>query len=367
MHTDKPCRILEIGPYPPPGTGWSIRIKMLKKCIERSGHACVVLNTNKNRRLKSAEYVSVDSGVDYFLKVLTYCARGFLVHMHLNGKSTKSPVLALIAELVSLLFLRPAVLTFHAGPVQDYFPRQGKLWLVSVFRLIFLLAGKIICNHDEVKARIVEYGIRPEKIIPIPGFCVEYLEDKSGLPAPVADFVRQHAPVICSHVYMRPDFNMEAFVPALAEAVKLWPHLGIVLMGADNETGTLRDMLKRHLLTDNAYIAGDLEHGEFLAVLETCQAYVRTPVVDGISSSVLEALMLGTPVVASENGNRPPGVITYTDGEVESFLHALNVAFDNQKPGDPVPDPDQRARVAERLGIGDTIGDELSVLFSAAR
>lgn len=362
-----PYRILQIGPYPPPGTGWSVRIKMLKRYIEAAGHTCVVMNTNKNRKVANGEFVPVLSGWDYAVKVLRYCARGYLVHMHINGKSTKSPLLALVAEGLSLLCGRRAVLTFHAGVVQDYFPRQNKFWLDNIFRLIFLLPGRIICNNDEVKARIVEYGIRPEKIVPIPAFCLEYIEDKTALPASLTAFVQRHDPLVCSYIYLRPDFNIDFFLQAMAQVVAKVPRLGLILMGADREQEALQEKLRRYQLSANTCSTGDLDHGDFLAVLEACRVYIRTPVGDGVSSSVLEALMLGTRVVASENGARPPGVLTYRDGEVESFVQAVLAAL--AQPVDAAHragDANTRRQRAQQLGVRDTLREELSLLFEAA-
>lgn len=356
-------KILQIGPYPPPGTGWSIRIKMLKKYIERAGHECVVMNTNKNRKVASGEFVPVNSGWDYFKKVVHYCRRGYLVHMHINGKSTKSPVLALIAELVSLLFGRRAILTFHAGVKQDYFPKQNKFWLDNTFRLIFLLAKKIICNNDEVKALIAGYGITPEKIVPIPAFCLEYLEDKAELPRELAAFIHGHHPTLCSYIYMRHDFNLDFVFNAMQRVLQQWPQLGLVWMGADRESQALQRRLHEAGLAHCSFIAGDLDHGDFLATLEACDAYVRTPVVDGVSSSVLEALMLGSVVVASENGSRPEGVHTYEDGNVESFTQTLLgiPLSSNHK-----HELDKRALAAE-WGVRDTLREEIELLCRAAQ
>ena len=55
----------------------------------------------------------------------------------------------------------------------------------------------------------------------------------------------------------------------------------------------------------------DLDHDAFLTALKRSAIYVRTPITDGVASSVLESLALGIPVVACENGTRPPGVLTY--------------------------------------------------------
>lgn len=362
-----PYRILQIGPYPPPGTGWSVRIKMLKRYIERAGHVCTVMNTNKNRRVNTAEFVPIRHGLDYAAKVFKYCMQGYLVHMHINGKSTKSPVLALIAECISRLFFRPAVLTFHAGVVQDYFPKQNKFWLDNIFRLIFLMAGKIICNNEDVKTRIVEYGIRPEKIIPIPAFCMEYIEDKAALPAALAEFIRKHEPVVCSYIYLRHDFNIEFLLQALARVTKSLPQVGVILVGADREHEALQERLRQFGLLSHVHIAGDLDHGDFLAVLDASHVYIRTPVVDGVSSSVLEALMLGVTVVASENGSRPPGVLTYVDGDIASFTQTLTAAVhDHKRPLPAASSPETRLHLAQRLGVRDTLSEELALLFAEA-
>jgi len=352
----RPKHILQIGPYPPPGTGWSVRIKMLKRYLERAGHTCVVLNTNKNRHQQSGEFVAVHNGLDYTWKVLKYCAQGFLVHMHLNGKSTKSPLLALIAEIISLFFGRPAVLTFHAGVRQDYFPKQGKFWIDFPFRLIFLLAGKIVCNNEAVKARIVAYGIRPEKIVPIPAFCPQYLEDKAELNGEIKTFVTKHEPVASSYIYLRHDFNIDFLLQGLQSVVRQYPRLGLIFMGAYRETQMLHNLLREHGLGDNSFVASDLDHGDFLATLAASKIYIRTPVVDGVSSSILEAMGLGTTVVASENGSRPEGVMTYRDGDVTDFVQKIRTALDHGHRHDyKTPE------------IRDTLKEEIDLLITEAR
>jgi glycosyltransferase involved in cell wall biosynthesis len=70
-------------------------------------------------------------------------------------------------------------------------------------------------------------------------------------------------------------------------------------------------------------LLGNLSHDEFLTLLNRSFAYVRTPACDGVSSSVLEALAFGVPVVASENGSRPDGVVTYRKGNATDLCAKL--------------------------------------------
>src|SRR5262249_7134480 len=70
-------------------------------------------------------------------------------------------------------------------------------------------------------------------------------------------------------------------------------------------------------------LLGNLGHDEFLTLLSRSLAYVRTPVCDGVSASVLESLTLGVPVVASENGDRPAGVVTYRETDAADLCAKL--------------------------------------------
>jgi glycosyltransferase involved in cell wall biosynthesis len=70
-------------------------------------------------------------------------------------------------------------------------------------------------------------------------------------------------------------------------------------------------------------LLGNLAHDEFLTLLTRCFAYIRTPACDGVSSSILESLALGVPVVASENGSRPTNVITFRGEDAEDLCAKL--------------------------------------------
>jgi glycosyltransferase involved in cell wall biosynthesis len=76
-------------------------------------------------------------------------------------------------------------------------------------------------------------------------------------------------------------------------------------------------------------LVGNLSHGEFLTLLTRSSAYLRSPVCDGVAASVLEALALKVPVVASENGRRPAGVITYRDGDSADMCAKMVYVVEN--------------------------------------
>ena len=82
--------------------------------------------------------------------------------------------------------------------------------------------------------------------------------------------------------------------------------------------------IERHALSNRICLLDDLDHDAFLTMLKRSTVYLRTPITDGVASSVLESLALGVPVVGCENGTRPPGVITYPAEDAEAMAAAVD-------------------------------------------
>ena len=74
---------------------------------------------------------------------------------------------------------------------------------------------------------------------------------------------------------------------------------------------------------ESLLLLGNLTHDQFLTLLSRSFIFLRTPACDGVCASVLESIVLGIPVVASENGRRPPGVVTYEDTDAADMCAKL--------------------------------------------
>jgi len=70
-------------------------------------------------------------------------------------------------------------------------------------------------------------------------------------------------------------------------------------------------------------LLGNVDHDAFLTLMTRSTIFWRTPACDGVSASVLESLTLGVPVVASENGRRPAGVVTYRETDAADMSAKL--------------------------------------------
>lgn len=317
MTGGRPARILEVTSYPPPRAGWGIRVEFLKKALERAGHECVVLNIGTSRNIPSTEYETVLGMGDFVRKVWRYSRRGFLVHAHANGDALKGTVLALTSELINLLCGRRCVLTFHAGVIQRYFPPHRARWTVPLYWLLFRIPRRIICNSEPVKEKIQEYGVPAEKIVAIPAFSKQYLEFAPAvLPDEATPFFSRYPHVIFTYARMRPLFYPLVLVDGIAEVARRRSDVGLLLCGVSGHRDpgvweSVQERIEHHGISDRVCVIPDLDHDAFLTALSRSALYLRTPITDGVASSVLEAMALGVPVVACDNGTRPAGVVTY--------------------------------------------------------
>jgi glycosyltransferase involved in cell wall biosynthesis len=325
-----PAKILQITSYPPPRAGWGVRVEYLKRQLEAEGHRCVVLNIGSSRRIPSTEYETVFGGWDYLSKVVRFHREGFTAHIHINGASEKGLVLSFIAGFVSLVFGRRPFLTFHAGVDQVLFPRHKAPRWVPVFALLFKIPHVIICNSEGVKARIVEYGVPPSKVVPIPAFSTQYLEQaSSSLPPNLAAFYGSFGEVIFCYLRFRPMFYPVELLRGFAKVAAERPDVGLVLCGASGHMeGDLWPRTLAELdalsLKDRVLVVDDLAHDDFVLAVGKASIYLRSHVSDGVCSSIMEALAQGVPVVASENGTRPDGVIVYPARDSEVLGRVLS-------------------------------------------
>lgn len=350
------ARILQVGNYPPPVCGWAVHTQAIQHALTAEGADCQVLDLGPSRRIGGRNCVTVRGGFDYVAKLVAFSARGFTFELHVNGDSWKRYLLVLIAALLGRLTQKPPVLMFHAGPSQMLFPRKSGFWF-HAFRLLFLLCGEIICNMDSVKNEIVRYGIPSEKVHPI--FSVQYQEGEFPAPLPdaIEDFLNAHEPRIFSYTLFRPEFTMECLFETFARVRKEFARAGLLILGPIEIPVAAQEDMERLGIDSDVLIAGNLPRAQFLTAISRSDVFIRTHLRDGLCSSVIEALKLGVPVVATDDGLRPPSVFKYAPADGNDLTRVtLKVLSDLNSARSQVRAPD----------LSGGLTDEVSLLLSAA-
>jgi glycosyltransferase involved in cell wall biosynthesis len=326
-------KILQIGNYPPPACGWAVQTKLLKEEIRRRGHICDVLNINESRRIKSPEYVDVQNGFDYVFKLFRFALRGYRFQVNVNGQSKPGYILAALALLVGRMFGRPSTLSWRGGLQQKYFPREDSRLIRFAYRFLFLLAGKISCDSSPVERTIQSYGVPAERLVAIPPFSKQNTSfQKMPLSREIEAFLQRSDPVFFCYVSFRPEYDLPMLRLAMVKFREISPRAGFIWLGfPSKEMPGVRQYVSEwpKQEQDGLLLLGNLSHDEFLTLLSRCTAYLRTPVCDGVAASVLESLAIGIPVVASDNGARPPHVITYRPQDVADLCAKLSTLLES--------------------------------------
>ena len=325
---------MEIANYPPPFDGWGTHTRFVVDEIRRRGHVCDVLKINENREIKSIEYVDVQNGLDYLFKVFRFALRGYAINVHVNAESPKGYFIALIAVIVGRLCLRRTTVTFHGGLPQSYFPApKYSLWYWK-FKFLFALASGILCDQADIKREISRYGVRAANIGTAGGYSAHNLKYQPAGPSPEAKaFLQGHEPVFFCYVSFRPEYRLDVLREGMNLFRKRYPLAGFIWLGfPEKEMLAAREYVSAfsHDEVASLLLLGTLSHDEFLTLLLRCTAKLRTPACDGISASVLESLALGMPVVASENGRRPAGVVTYREMDAADMCQKLEHLMQNR-------------------------------------
>ena len=346
-------RVLQIGNYPPPVCGWAIHTEVLDRELKQRGVDARVMDIGPGRTITGRDCVPVFSAFDYGWKLLMHRARGFRFHMHVNGDSWKGYAMALGAVLLGAATGKPAALTFHAGPVQMYFPRRDGFWHYA-FRLLFRASGAIICNHEPVKKIIAEtYGIPADRIHPIPAFSTQYSEE---IPVPlspqVETFLQKHSPRLFSYSLFRPEFTMDALFDSFVAVRERYPNAGLLIAGPKEIPAEATGQMRARGIEASILIPGNLAHAEFLTAVQRSDVFIRTHLRDGVCTSVLEALQLGVPVVASEDGLRPPSVVKFAPGDARDLTRkTLGVLEDLEGARRAVQRPEVHNHLDEEIAV----------------
>ena len=177
------------------------------------------------------------------------------------------------------------------------------------FSFLFRIPQRIYCNSEAVKEVLLTTDIPAERVEPIPHFSSYYVEfSPAELPPGSRSFYRAHDGVFFSYVCFRKEFALDFLADAIKRFREIFPNIGFLLVGPwDREMDAMKAFVTEQKIHDAVCLLASVPHDAFLTLLSRSMAYIRTPVTDGICSSVLESLKLKVPVLAADNGTRPVG------------------------------------------------------------
>lgn len=304
-------RVLQLGPFPPPHGGVQTNLVAIHQALRQRGMRGMVANITATRRPDADDVYYPKHALQLFWLLIRLPYD--VVHIHVGGHLSFR--LVLLSLMCSLIPRTRAVLTFHSGGyASSTAGRTAHRW---TFRALVLRRfDAIIAVNQEIVALFRRLGVREERIHLIAPHAIDVsrLSDRAGgpdLPADIARFVSAHRPLLVTVGLLEPDYDLSLQIAALPLVRRTFANAGLIIVGS----GSLHRELEREIAAsperDHLLLCGDVPHAVTLRLISKADVFLRTTLYDGDSISIREALAAGTPVVATENGMRPPGIRSF--------------------------------------------------------
>jgi glycosyltransferase involved in cell wall biosynthesis len=322
-------RVLLLGPYPPPHGGVQTNLVAIHRLLRRRQIPSVVINLTRYRKADTEEVYYPKNA--YHVIRLLLKLRFDLVHFHIGGNLTTR----LLALGLVCCWLRrcKTVLTFHSGGYPSS-PAGRAAHPRTFCGFVLRRFDRLIGVNQEILHFFHQVGVSPQatRLIPPHAFPAD-LEPLNGHLSPkLQEFFRAHHPVLIAVSGLEPQYDVALQINVMGEVRTKAPQAGLVVIGAGPLEGALREQIQAKSYADHILLCGDLPHPATLQAIARSDLMLRTTHYDGDAISVREALHVGTPVIATDNGMRPAGVRLIPPSNLPSLRRAIEEALDAPPP-----------------------------------
>jgi len=312
-------RVLQLGPYPPPNGGVQTNLVAIRTFLRHQGVPCAVINITRHRKTDSDEvyYPKTAFGLIRLLLRLDYD----IIHLHVGGILTRR--LLGLGLLCTFLPACKSVMTFHSGG----YPASAEAKSIgpkSLAGFVLRRFDGLIGVNPEIIGFFRRLSVSPERMRLIyPHSFLPEEHPAATLPPSLASFFNVHNPVLISVGLLEPEYDLPLQIEVLGHVRRKFPSAGLVLIGSGSLEQQIRSTICARLYADDILLCGDVPRVTTMQAISRAQLMLRTTLYDGDAISVREALHLGTPVIASDNGMRPSGVHLVPKSDLNSLLHAI--------------------------------------------
>jgi len=326
-------RVLQLGPYPPPHGGVQSNIVSLRNFLLARGVGCDVVNLTRHQREErdGVYYPSTVRGV------LRRMAGNYdILHLHIGG-NLPLRLLGLALACVWTPGKRP-VLTFHSGGYPD--SPEGRSARPGTLRgFVFRRFDCIIGVNPEIVEMFRRFGVEASRVRCIAPHGLPPEPPRGPLSPELEWFYGSHDPVLLTVGLLEPEYDLAMQIRSLERWRQRHPEAGLAIVGSGSLEGELRRQIESVPWGEHILLCGDVPHPATLRAIAEAAVLLRTTLYDGDAISVREALHLGTPVVATDNGMRPAGVRVVPMGDETALDAALEECLEAKRGSGPGGSP----------------------------
>lgn len=317
-------KILLLGPHPPPYGGIQTHLIALRRYLGEHKIPSEVINLTRYRRpdADGIYYPRTPQQVVRLLLRLRYD----IAHLHVGGDL--QPRVVALALACSSVPGHKTVFTFHSGGYPSSPSGRSTHWL-TLRAFALRRFDRLIAVNKELRDFYCRCGVLLSRIRLISPYSPVQIPEETALPPAMEVFYNRHDPVLLNVAGLEPEYDLPRQVKAFQLVRKSFPRAGLVLIGSGSLESELRGMISNMPEREHVMLCGDVPHDSTLLAMQRCSILLRTTLYDGDAMSVREGLQLGTPVIATDNGMRPPGVILIPPANLDALCAATESLLRN--------------------------------------
>jgi glycosyltransferase involved in cell wall biosynthesis len=122
---------------------------------------------------------------------------------------------------------------------------------------------------------------------------------------------------------LEPEYDLPLQIEVLGLIKERFPNAGLVIVGSGSLEEELRQRIRATPYAKDILLCGDVPHEVTLRAIADSDVFLRTTLYDGDSISVREALHMGVPVIATDNGMRPEGIHLIPSRDLAALHRAI--------------------------------------------
>jgi glycosyltransferase involved in cell wall biosynthesis len=296
----------------------------IREYLRRQGHTCAAINLTRHRGEERDEvyYPRTPQQVAGLL----LAGRYDIIHLHVGGSL---PLRLVMLALVCTLIPRSrAVFTFHSGGYPGS-PAGRAARPFSLRGFVFRRFGCVIGVNRQLVEMFLRFGVPKERVrLVLPHAVGPVSANAAVLPPDLERFFAEHDPVFVTVGLLEPEYDLPLQIEAIGRILETHPRAGLVIIGSGSLEAELRARIDAAPHGRHALLCGDVPHASTLEAILRATALWRTTLYDGDSVAVREALHLGTPVLATDNGMRPEGVRLIPIHRLEPLVEQSRIIAD---------------------------------------
>jgi glycosyltransferase involved in cell wall biosynthesis len=311
-------KVVQLGPYPPPNGGVQTNLVAIRDYLREHGHSCAVINITRHHKPEAGDVYYPKNAIELIWRL--FRKRYDIVHLHVGGRIPLR-VVALAFSATAVPWAK-AILTLHSGGYPS-FPEARELHRNSLLAFVLRRFDGVIGVNREMMEFFWNLGISRSRTKLIQPQSVARTRIADALEEPLASFFRQHDRVLVSVCGLEPEYDVERQIAAMAQVLRKFPNAGLAIIGSGSLEARLCKQIQDTSYARHLLLCGDVPHELTLRAIADGDVLLRTTLYDGDAISVREALYLGTPVIATDNGMRPDGVDLIPMGDTEALGRAI--------------------------------------------